>query len=668
MSESSTSLFVMLWDSLRRPRVLYSSIYAWISVTGGRFLAPFLRNLGLSDTEIGVALALQLAIMTCIGPWAARVTEALESEYPGRGRAQVLTTGIIYATMEYLMNALDFENKNCYVALCGLYTVGVAMVFPALDGMTNDFLERSDNPDEDLARERLYGAIIWAFTNLYMSMALDWYGFNVTYPMAAICAVAVLFSICIYSTGQFLDNNEDIETNVNMTDVTDLKKPALNKPATVARDPGCDDDSHHSDAHTATTAPTHQDSEAGEMSLRSILGSDMSSVTERSMDTSAFHDACSVAERSVETDDGNSMDSSIRTSDVTEGSLHKSSGMDTSVKSVSRSASFIMQGRKPLSTRAVLEEQTQRDIHKRKTEDKARRSKKAAGEEDDDGYQSSLGEEYLLVFQAMTSSCYGCAFLFLYLSISAGQSMVDNLIFLYFEEMGASYLIMGYTIVITIIMELSVSYVAPKLLTVFNYNVWLVIAGLAYIVRVIGYTMIPRNHIWMIWVLELLHGLTFAGTLTAMAEFAAVVVPYNPNQQATLVHLVSLLRGKAMTAAVFWGALVQQEVGPKYMYRRYTLVVILAVLSFGLALLMDFVFSVDAVSENVKPQEPKSRFEGMVTDEELARSRCNSVVTEDGLFQDPKNSDFGDNYTISWDSTKKRDDGTNPERDLSRVL
>jgi Mg2+/citrate symporter len=67
----------------------------WSVSLGGRFLAPFLRSLGLTDVEIGLALALQLGLMNMLGPWGGKLADVMESQNPGRGRAQVLTTGIL---------------------------------------------------------------------------------------------------------------------------------------------------------------------------------------------------------------------------------------------------------------------------------------------------------------------------------------------------------------------------------------------------------------------------------------------------------------------------------------------------------------------------------------------------------------------------------------------
>ena len=57
-----------IWRMSRRPAILYGSVFVWISITGGRFIAPFLEQDGhLNVTEIGFALASQQVVSTIFG-------------------------------------------------------------------------------------------------------------------------------------------------------------------------------------------------------------------------------------------------------------------------------------------------------------------------------------------------------------------------------------------------------------------------------------------------------------------------------------------------------------------------------------------------------------------------------------------------------------------------
>jgi hypothetical protein len=55
-----------------RPRVLYFSVFTWISLTGGRFTAPFLEDQvhHWTSAQIGLCLALQQVVGSLTTSWA----------------------------------------------------------------------------------------------------------------------------------------------------------------------------------------------------------------------------------------------------------------------------------------------------------------------------------------------------------------------------------------------------------------------------------------------------------------------------------------------------------------------------------------------------------------------------------------------------------------------
>ena len=151
-----------------RPRILYTSIFVWISVTGGRFLAPLLQDAGLSDRQMGLCLALQTVIQSLCSSASGGYADALEQQRPGRGRAHVLLGGIVVGSGAFLLQGLfhpnvlshtttmdDNDNNNdnsnssndhgltivvWHVLLRCVYAASTRMVFPVLDGLTLDFL------------------------------------------------------------------------------------------------------------------------------------------------------------------------------------------------------------------------------------------------------------------------------------------------------------------------------------------------------------------------------------------------------------------------------------------------------------------------------------------------------------------------------------------------
>jgi MFS family permease len=187
-----------------RPRALYWTVFCWVSVSGGRFLALFLENVAqLSGTEIGLVLALQQLVMTALAPWATSLADARERAHPGKGRVHVVACGIVLGTAAFLLHNL-VSHTWMHMALQVVYAAAGCLIWPVLDGITIGHL-RSDGNDNDgnndggrqdeYGRERLFGAVAWAITNLGLSYALDLVGFRVMYPLTALAALGVLASL-----------------------------------------------------------------------------------------------------------------------------------------------------------------------------------------------------------------------------------------------------------------------------------------------------------------------------------------------------------------------------------------------------------------------------------------------------------------------------------------
>jgi hypothetical protein len=188
----------------QQPRALYFSVFVWISITGGRFLAPFLEEEGtMTATTIGGLLALQKATSVMASSPCAAFADWVEERHPGLGRRYVLGGGVLLGTLCFCSNAcrrlfptvMIFQSFAWFSLLRILFAVAVSLVFPVLDGVCVDFLKRHGTP-KDYGKERLYGAISWAMTNLVIGPALDHYqDFVFLYPAAVVATLLVLLSL-----------------------------------------------------------------------------------------------------------------------------------------------------------------------------------------------------------------------------------------------------------------------------------------------------------------------------------------------------------------------------------------------------------------------------------------------------------------------------------------
>ena len=183
-------------------------------------------------------------------------------------------------------------------------------------------------------------------------------------------------------------------------------------------------------------------------------------------------------------------------------------------------------------------------------------------------------------------------------------------------------------------------------------------------IRLIGYTIIPHGHSWLILALELLHGFTYAGTITIVAQFAELVIPDDQHLQDVAQRFVSLFRGKVMTAAVFYGACRQQQIGPTYMYRQAAVLVLLSVLCFGLGIIMDHLHSVSPTSSSgmegsLSPSSSDTDAGSKLERDDTGPTQRRPSLDTLDYFQDRDTSDFekGVNMTIEWANSPRKTKG-----------
>jgi MFS family permease len=193
-----------------RPRILYATLFVWMSVTGGRFLAPFLEHEAqLSSSQIGLFLAVQQCISVPVSSMGGVWADSLERKHPGRGRALVMALGVATGGIFFVLHGAGrlateessvFRSVPWYFILRVLFSFSVAIIFPVADGMCLSFLETQPgcSPD-DYGKERLYGAYTWAITNIILAPCLDYLGFEVVYPFAIVSTIILLIALYGYS-------------------------------------------------------------------------------------------------------------------------------------------------------------------------------------------------------------------------------------------------------------------------------------------------------------------------------------------------------------------------------------------------------------------------------------------------------------------------------------
>lgn len=175
---------------------------------------------------------------------------------------------------------------------------------------------------------------------------------------------------------------------------------------------------------------------------------------------------------------------------------------------------------------------------------------------------------------------YGRAVLFFTFALAMGIAVVDNLAFIFFDTLGASATMDGLTVVFTVIVEIPIFYVAPKLLERYGPGRLLLAAGIAYVIRVVGYTLVPDGKMFYIILgLESLHGISYAGSKTGSVEFINRMIP--EGQEAAGQGILIFVTYLGVVAGLTLAGWMQEHAGARIMFR-----VMAAIVSIGLAVLL----------------------------------------------------------------------------------
>jgi MFS_1 like family len=456
-----------------RPRLLFSSIFVWISITGGRFLSTLLQDAGLTDSEIGVCFALQTVTQSLLSSFAGSYADAYERRYPGQGRTRILMAGILCGSFFFLLQGLHHiwpagnhhfvvNSVAWHVSLRVLYAGSTSLVFPVLDGLTLDFLShQSDGHGKaDFGKERLHGAIWWAITNLVMGPSLDWLGFSILYVYSIFSALAVIVTIHIYTQARSVPDQNEEEAKSQTVEMESL---------TAANTPGASS-GHGNQGHEDVLPP---------------LG-------------------------------------------------------------------FV-------------------------------RRKSHLVEEKDDLALKRLS--LYSIARCVLGTKIGGAFMLAVFSLSIGTAVVESLIFLYFEVLGSSYSLCALTVLLTVLCEIGLFAYGPQLLKKYGTVKLFLTAGVCYITRVIGYSVVPDGHPWFVLFFEPLHGITYACASISSVDFVAQLMPvgYESSGQG----LLYALRGCGSVLGLLFGGIGDDLLGPRTVYRCLAGVVAVGFTVLALASLKD---------------------------------------------------------------------------------
>jgi len=141
-------------------------------------------------------------------------------------------------------------------------------------------------------------------------------------------------------------------------------------------------------------------------------------------------------------------------------------------------------------------------------------------------------------------------------------------LFLWLQDLGGSNFLMGLTMVMTIIGEIPCFYVYITVLKRLGPTRILGIGSLAYIIRMIWYTLLGVGKLqspWYVFVVEMLHGLTFAWIFGSCSVYAYLISP--PEIRNTAVQFLnSVYMGAGGVLGSLAGGIIYQYCGGRAVF------------------------------------------------------------------------------------------------------
>ena len=122
---------------------------------------------------------------------------------------------------------------------------------------------------------------------------------------------------------------------------------------------------------------------------------------------------------------------------------------------------------------------------------------------------------------------------------------------------------------------------SPKLLKAYGPGILQSVAAFAYVSRVVGYSIVPEGHVFYVLLLEPLHGITYALSMTSAVDFMAQRLP--SSQAAAGQGWVWTGRSLGAVAGLLGGGWTQELYGGRIMYRIFAGVVALGMLVYAVA-------------------------------------------------------------------------------------
>ncbi len=192
----------------------------------------------------------------------------------------------------------------------------------------------------------------------------------------------------------------------------------------------------------------------------------------------------------------------------------------------------------------------------------------------------TIGQPFWQGIKTMASNRPLLVFLISVLTASLGSGLVQNYIFLYLSDLGASKTLMGVSQTVSTLSEMPVFFFSAVLLRRFGARGLLLFSLTAYVIRLFAYTLLPP--VWLVLPINLLHGATFSALWVAGVSYANEVAP--KGMGATTQGLFTgMTMGLGAAGGALLGGTMYDTLGPVVMFRTAGTCVLVGLIFFAWA-------------------------------------------------------------------------------------
>ena len=175
----------------------------------------------------------------------------------------------------------------------------------------------------------------------------------------------------------------------------------------------------------------------------------------------------------------------------------------------------------------------------------------------------------------LCKNIYSITFFMVVSIIGMGTSLVEGLVFLFFvHDLKATNTVCGISVLITVMFEVPIFYYSDFIVKKVSNQTLMGIAHIAYVCRVVGYTVIPNP--WWLLVLEPLHGVTYACFQLSSVAIASKLA--NNKLQSTAQGLRSSFLNFGAFIGYVIGGIVMERFNSYILYRVMAGIVLLTLI------------------------------------------------------------------------------------------